>query len=177
MCHSVFAEVSYAGFSMADVAARAGVAKGTLYLYFKTKEELLLALADSGALLRYAAAARAGDLRALATPATLDIGSLDLGQEDHSTNAPTTVARTDAALDALGDVLATEVLSARWLLRLNQTVDLGLGTAAALDAVEAVLGGLAPGATTEDRHAAVRDALDTTILDAAEGTLEPSIGR
>jgi histidine ammonia-lyase len=140
-------------------------------------EELLVALADSGALLRYAAAARAGDLRSLATPATLDIGSLDLGQEDHSTNAPTTVARTDAALDALADVLATEVLSARWLIGLNQTVDLGVGTAAALQAVEGVLGGLPASATTEDRHSAVRDALDTIILDAAEGTLEPSIGR
>ena len=29
---------------MSDVAARAGLAKGTTYLYFKTKEELLLAL-------------------------------------------------------------------------------------------------------------------------------------
>ena len=131
-------------------------------------EELLLGLADSGALLRYAAAARTGDLRALAAPATLDIGSLDLGQEDHSTNAPTTVARTDAALDALADVLATEVLSARWLLRLNETIDLGVGTAAALGAVETVLAGLPETATTEDRHAAVRDQLDTTIVEAAE---------
>jgi histidine ammonia-lyase len=140
-------------------------------------EELLLGLAESGALLRYAAAARMGDLRALATPATLDIGSLDLGQEDHSTNAPTTVARTDAALDALADVLATEVLSVRWLLHVNGTVDLGVGTAAALDAVDGLLAGLPASATAEDRHAAVRDALDTTILEAAEGTLGPSLGR
>ena len=129
------------------------------------------------ALLRYAAAARTGDLRALAAPATLDIGSLDLGQEDHATNAPTTVARTDAALDALADVLATEVLSARWLLRLNQTLDLGVGTAAALGAVETVLAGLPETATTEDRHAAVRDQLDTTIVEAAELTLESTIRR
>jgi AcrR family transcriptional regulator len=36
-----------ADISMADVAAAAGVAKGTLYLYFKTKEELFLALLEA----------------------------------------------------------------------------------------------------------------------------------
>jgi AcrR family transcriptional regulator len=41
---AVFAQHSYAGFSMTDVAARTGLAKGTLYLYFRTKEELLLEL-------------------------------------------------------------------------------------------------------------------------------------
>lgn len=35
---------SFSSFTMSDVAARAGLAKGTTYLYFKTKEELLLAL-------------------------------------------------------------------------------------------------------------------------------------
>ena len=37
-------ETTFGSFTMLDVAARAGVAKGTTYLYFKTKEELLLAL-------------------------------------------------------------------------------------------------------------------------------------
>ncbi len=41
---ALFAETSYAGFAMADVAARTGLVKGTIYLYFRTKEELLLAL-------------------------------------------------------------------------------------------------------------------------------------
>ncbi|MCS0504582.1 TetR/AcrR family transcriptional regulator [Ancylobacter mangrovi] len=36
----VFAEAGFAGARMQDVAARAGVAKGTLYLYFKDKEAL-----------------------------------------------------------------------------------------------------------------------------------------
>jgi len=37
---------SFASFAMAEVAARSGLAKGTLYLYFQTKEELLLALLE-----------------------------------------------------------------------------------------------------------------------------------
>jgi len=40
-------DVGYDGFSMALLAERAGVAKGTLYLYFKTREEVFLALYDA----------------------------------------------------------------------------------------------------------------------------------
>lgn len=39
-----FAVVGYEAFSMAQLARRAGLVKGTLYLYFKTKEELFLTL-------------------------------------------------------------------------------------------------------------------------------------
>ena len=37
-------EVGYEAFSMANLAKLAGVVKGTLYLYFKTREEVLLTL-------------------------------------------------------------------------------------------------------------------------------------
>ena len=37
-------EAGYEGFSMGVLSKRAGVAKGTLYLYFGTKEEVLLSL-------------------------------------------------------------------------------------------------------------------------------------
>lgn len=37
---------SFATFNMADVAERAGLAKGTVYIYFATKESLLLALLE-----------------------------------------------------------------------------------------------------------------------------------
>lgn len=43
---AVFLENGYARTRMADIAARAGVAPGTLYLYFKSKESLILALVD-----------------------------------------------------------------------------------------------------------------------------------
>ena len=39
-----FREVGYEAFSMAQLAKKAGVVKGTLYLYFKTREELFLTL-------------------------------------------------------------------------------------------------------------------------------------
>ncbi len=43
----VFAEHGYAGARVAEVAKRAGVSKGLLYLYFKTKEELFKAVIRS----------------------------------------------------------------------------------------------------------------------------------
>lgn len=39
-----FLEVGYEAFSMTQLARKAGVVKGTLYLYFKTREELFLTL-------------------------------------------------------------------------------------------------------------------------------------
>ena len=40
----LFQQSSYQAITMAEVAERAGIAKGTVYLYFKTKEELFLAV-------------------------------------------------------------------------------------------------------------------------------------
>src|SRR5260370_31894859 len=42
----LFQGTPYLAIAMAEVAERAGLAKGTLYLYFKTKEELFLALQE-----------------------------------------------------------------------------------------------------------------------------------
>src|SRR5215211_1902980 len=44
----VFAERGFAEARLADVAARAGVAKGTIYLYFASKEALFEALIRTG---------------------------------------------------------------------------------------------------------------------------------
>ena len=43
-----FVERGYAGTRLEDVAARAGVSKGTLYLYFANKEELFKAVVREG---------------------------------------------------------------------------------------------------------------------------------
>ena len=44
----LFVERGYAATRLDDVAARAGVSKGTLYLYFSSKEELFKAVIRSG---------------------------------------------------------------------------------------------------------------------------------
>lgn len=46
----LFVERGYAATKLDDVAARAGVSKGTLYLYFKNKEELFKAVIQQGIL-------------------------------------------------------------------------------------------------------------------------------
>ncbi|MBC8076906.1 MAG: TetR family transcriptional regulator [Chloroflexales bacterium] len=43
---ALWAERTFASFTMAEVAERCGLAKGTPYLYFATKEELFLALLE-----------------------------------------------------------------------------------------------------------------------------------
>lgn len=55
---SVFSRDGYSESSVEDVAAEAGIAKGTVYLYFKSKEDLYLAavLRDFRALSNYARA-------------------------------------------------------------------------------------------------------------------------
>lgn len=52
---AVFAERGYQRATVKEIAARAGIAPGTIYLYFRNKRELLLALAET--LIRRAAEA------------------------------------------------------------------------------------------------------------------------
>lgn len=49
---NVFFEKGYAAARLDDIAARAGVSKGTIYLYFESKEDLFLGLIESVALPR-----------------------------------------------------------------------------------------------------------------------------
>ena len=90
-----------------------------------------------GLRLRYPAAALFPELKQLSAPATLDTPPLDLGVEDHSTAAPLSVRKTDAALALLEDLLAIELMLARDLLAIAPTKEvLGAGTNAALRVVE-----------------------------------------
>ena len=70
----------------------------------------------AGLLMRYSAAVRYSELREIAGPVTLDIAPLDLGVEDHATNAVLAVQRSDLALDLLDDILTVELLTARAVL-------------------------------------------------------------
>jgi histidine ammonia-lyase len=109
--------------------------------------------------LRYAAAAAYAELRRLAGPASLDVGVLDQGVEDHSTAAPLTVRTTDEALDLLADVLAIELLLASDVLGMRPMPTLGRGTAALVESVRAAVAGL-DDRSPESVHRAVRTVLE-----------------
>jgi histidine ammonia-lyase len=128
------------------------------------------AASAGGPLLRYAAAVRASELRSLADPVTLDIGPLDLGVEDHATNAPLAVQRTDESLDRLVDVLAVELLIAADLIRRHPEAvgRLGAGTQAGLEALRRVTTAAEPVANPAALHAAVTAGLAGPVLAAAE---------
>ena len=122
-------------------------------------EELIpLAPEMAGLLLRYAAAARSTRLRSLADPVTLDVPVLDFGVEDHATNAPEAVQRTEESLDALEDVLAVELLVANLALAgIDPSPHLGTGTGSVVTALRDLLSGIPTGSPTALVHQRVRD--------------------
>src|SRR5690242_11991309 len=70
VAREAFAEDGYAGTSMSSIAARLGGSKGTLYSYFKSKEELFIAVVQSKCekiqgMLNQAEIESGGDLRAM----------------------------------------------------------------------------------------------------------------
>ena len=120
-------------------------------------------------LLRYSGAARVAELRTLAGPATLDVAPVDLGFEDHATNAPLAVRRTDEALDVAEDVLAVELLTASAMIgsRDETRARMGPRSRAALELVASTLATLGPGVSAAAVHAAARDLLGGPLLAAA----------
>jgi histidine ammonia-lyase len=111
--------------------------------------------------LRYAAAAAYAELRQLAAPASLDVGVLDQGVEDHSTAAPLSVRKADEALDLLADILTIELLLAADVLDLQpQLPVLGDGTAALHESVRGAVAALAD-RSTDAVHNAVRAILSS----------------
>ena len=120
-------------------------------------------------LLRYSGAARAAELRLLADPATLDVVPVDLGVEDHSTNGPLAVRRTDEALDVVEDLLAVELLTATALLAWRTGSGDGMGprTRAVFQLVAVTLGALAAGTSNDGVHQAARELLGGPLEAAA----------
>ena len=133
---------------------------------------MLAAAEHGGPLLRYAASTSAAELREIAGPATLDIGPLDLGVEDHATNAVSAAYRTHRALERLLDVLTIEAIMA-WQVCATEsgTLATGLGTRAAVDALEDAVPVGPTRVSSRTFHAAVRAALVGPALAAAEAAL------
>ena len=125
-------------------------------------------IAQGGGLLRYTAAVRYAELRLAAQPATLDIGPLDLGVEDHATNAALTAQRTDEALGLLEDVLAIELLTTSTMAIVAPTGrPLPAPISAAFDVIRRVREPLGPNPPAALVHAAVAGVLCGELLDAA----------
>jgi len=106
-------------------------------------EEAMVAAAhgERSGLSSYAASALWAELRQLAGPATLDIQSLDLEQEDHATAAPLSVTATEHSLALLEQILAIELDCASCLLgRRPSPAVLGAGTKAAFELATRAIG-------------------------------------
>jgi histidine ammonia-lyase len=113
----------------------------------------------TGLLLRYPAAAGYTRLRQLADPVTLDVPTLDLSVEDHSTNAPEAVARTEEALQVLEDLIAVELMQACGILVRLHASRLGTGTGPIVEAVVDLWDTAGPATPTAEMHRLVRSAL------------------
>ncbi len=136
-------------------------------------EDVMARLVESGGgLSRYAAAALASELRHAASPVTLDIGILDLGVEDHATNAPVAAALTEHALDLLEGILAIELDMAR----IVHDVTPGLAppapaVAAAFRAVDAARATAGQPPSSAAIHEAEAGALCHAVLEAARAAI------
>jgi histidine ammonia-lyase len=121
-----------------------------------------------GTSLRYSAAAAAAELRQMANPASLDVGALDLGIEDHATGAPIAIDRTDLALIRLQDILAVEMLMARDLLMVRRDdTRPGAGTKAVMASLNEELNALGPASESRQFHAATIRVMRERLLTEA----------
>lgn len=107
-----------------------------------------------GLALRYPGAGRYTRLRQLAQPVTLDVPTLDLGVEDHSTNLPVALIMVEEAMGIVEELLASELLTAVALLGLDGGLGegLGRGTGRLLGEVASLLDELPTGSSPGDAH-------------------------
>jgi AcrR family transcriptional regulator len=90
IAREAFAADGYAGTSMSSIAARLGGSKGTLYTYFKSKEELFIAVVQKKCekiqgMLNQAEIESGGDLRAMLLNFGEHFGELILSDESIAT--------------------------------------------------------------------------------------------
>jgi histidine ammonia-lyase len=126
---------------------------------------------EGGGLSRYAAAALASELRHAANPVSLDVGILDLGVEDHATNAPVAAALTARALDLLEGILTIELEMARMAHALRPAAASAPAVAAAFASLGAARATAGPRPSSGAIHAAESRALCHAVLDAARAAI------
>jgi histidine ammonia-lyase len=128
-----------------------------------------------GVTLRYPAAAAAAELKRAAAPATLDVPPLDIGVEDHATNAPLAVRTTAQALDLLEEILSIEVLLACDVIdTMHPSPVLGSGTGAIVTRARDALAALRADRSPATAQAAVATALRPATEPTPENTLRPA---
>lgn len=127
-----FAARGFDAVTMADIAAAAGLAKGTLYLYCRTKEEVFLALMGDAFGDWFAALGAV-----LAEPATADLAAFGLGLARTAADRPD-LRRLVAILHVVLERNATEQILVPFKLGLRDAL-------ASLGAALETRFGLAPG--------------------------------
>jgi histidine ammonia-lyase len=139
---------------------------------FSDETMMVRLVEEGGGLSRYAAAALASELRHAANPVTLDVGALDMGVEDHSTNAPVAADLTAHALDLLEGILAVELQMARVAAGLHPDDRRPApAVAAAFDAIGTAVAALGPAPSSAAIHRAIADGLCAEILDEARAAI------
>lgn len=83
----------------------------------------------------YANAAMLARVRTLANPVTLNVPSLDMGQEDHATAAPLAVDFTRQVTAIVEEMLVGEITAASAVISRGDDVPLGIGTRPYYEAV------------------------------------------
>jgi len=127
---------------------------------------------EGGGLSRYAAAALMSELRHAANPVSLDVGILDLGVEDHATNAPVAAALTERALDLLEGILTIELEMARIAHDLRPAVaGQAPAIAAAFASLQVARASVGHRPSSGRVHEAASRALCDAVLDAARAAI------
>jgi histidine ammonia-lyase len=139
---------------------------------FSSETTMARLIEEGGGLSRYAAAALVSELRHTANPVSLDVPSLDMGVEDHSTNAPVAADLTARALDLLQGILAIELQMARLASDLQPgDTRPAPPVGAAFAAVAAVIAGLGPAPSSAAVHGAIAGALCADVVNAARAAI------
>lgn len=131
--------------------------------------------ANSGLMLAsYVAAARSGEIRQLAGPASVHSVSTSAGQEDHVSMGVAAAAKLRTGAEYLADVLSVELLCSAQAIDLRGTGGLGTGTRAAHAALRSRVARLQEDRPVHLDLAAVRLLMDTgSLADAVAPALEP----
>jgi len=128
---------------------------------------------DSGLMIaQYTAAAAVSELKRLAAPASVDSIPSSAMQEDHVSMGWAAARKLRRALDALGQVLAIELLTAARALDLRAPLQPAEGTAAAVAALRRDVAGPGPDRyLSPEIEAAVRLVRGGRLLTAVEGVV------